>query len=395
MKEASSDKTIDFSIANNGLLHGLMGRAGLLKPGTAFHIIRILIVWLITWFPMFMLSIMEGLAIGDSVRVPFLYDLSVHTRFLFVAPLFLMAELVVEPRIRETVTEFIDSGIVDETDLPRYRESFQRTLNSARSIIAELILFGIVIAFAVMGFRKGVSTGIISWEFVRKGDVITLTPAGWWFAYVGFPVYQFLVLRWLWRLLVWTWYLWRVARLNLRLIPAHPDQAGGLGFLGITQTWFAPFVLGIASVNASVLANKILYEGATLVSFMLEITLFVGVILLVFLGPLLIFSPKMIIAKRRGLLEYATLASSFVRAFDRRWLKGLEIGEEQLLGNADFSAHADLGATYANLRGMRVAPIDLNTVLFFLGAALLPMLPLLLLAFTPEQIFGVIKGILL
>ena len=65
------------------------------------------------------------------------------------------------------------------------------------------------------------------------------------------------------------------------------------------------------------------------------------------------------------------------------------------MGNADFSAHADLGATFANLRGMRPAPIDLNTVLFFLGAALLPMSPLLLLSFTPEQILGVIKGILL
>ena len=71
------------------------------------------------------------------------------------------------------------------------------------------------------------------------------------------------------------------------------------------------------------------------------------------------------------------------------------LAEEQLLGNADYSAHADLGATFTNLRGMKIAPIDLNTVLFFLGAALLPMLPLLLLAFTPEQIFGVIKGIFL
>ena len=255
MKEASSDKTIDFSITNNGLLHGLMGRVGLLRPGTAFLVLRVLIMWLITWFPMLMLSIMEGLAIGDAIRVPFLYDLSIHTRFLFVAPLFLMAELVVGPRINETVTEFIDSGILQEPDLPWYRESFRRTLNSARSIVSELILLGIVIAFAVLGFRQGVSTEVTSWEFFRKGDVITLTPAGWWFAFVGVPVYQFLVLRLLWRLLVWTSYLWRVSRLNLRLIPAHPDQAGGLGFLGITQTCFAPFVLGLASVNAAVLAN--------------------------------------------------------------------------------------------------------------------------------------------
>ena len=395
MKEASPDRNIDFSIGNTGLLYGLMGRAGLLRPGTAFLVIRVLIMWLITWFPMFMLSIMEGLAIGHSVKVPFLYDLSVHTRFLFVAPLFLLADLVMEPRIRETITEFIDSGIVDEADLPWFREAFQRMLKSARSISAELMLLGITIAFAVIGFKIGFPEANTTWEFVRKGDVISLTPAGWWFAYIGVPVYQFLVLRWLWKLLVWTSYLWRVSRHNLRLIPAHPDQAGGLGFLGITQTWFAPFVLGLGSVNSSIFANEILYEGATLLSFIPQITIFVGVILLAFLGPLLIFSPKMIIAKRRGLLEYTTLASSFVSAFDRKWLKGPEIGEEQLLGNTDFSAHADLGAAFTSLRGMKAAPIDLHTLLIFLGAALVPMLPLLLLTFTPKQILEVIKGILL
>ena len=395
MKEPHSEKTRDFSFADDGLLYGLMGRAGLLRPGNAYLLMRVLILWLITWFPMFILSIMEGLAVGRSVNVPFLYDLSVHTRFLFVAPLFLMTDLVIEPRIRESVTEFIDSGIVDETDLPGYRESFHRTLNAAKSTVAELILLGIAVAFAVIGFRTGISVDTTNWEFVRKGDEITLTSAGWWFAYVGLPIYQFLVLRWLWKLLVWISCLWGISRLNLRLIPAHPDQAGGLGFLGITQTWFAPFVLGLAAVNSSIMANEILYEGATLFSFLPEIAIFVGVIRLLFLGPLLIFSPKMIMTKRRGLLEYATLASSFVRAFDKKWLKGPEIGDEQLLGNADFSAHADLAAAFSSLKGMKVAPIDLFTLLMFLGASIIPMLPLILLTFTPKQIFEVVKGILL
>ena len=395
MKETFSDKTTDFSIANYGLLYGLMGRAGLMKPGTSILVIRVLILWLITWFPMLLLSLLEGTTFGPSVGVPFLKDLSIHTRFLFVAPLFLIVEIVMEPRIRETVDEFIDSGIVDENDLPRYRRLFQSTINSVRSIVAELIILGIVIAFAFVGFRKGLSVDITSWEFVQNGGQTILTPAGWWLALVGFPIYQFLVLRWMWRLVVWAWFLWQVSRLNLALIPAHPDQAGGLGFLGITQTWFAPFVLGLAAVNTSVLADKFLHEGANLLSFVPEIALFVGIILLVMLGPLLVFSPKMINAKRRALLEYTTLASRFVQAFDRRWLKGSEIGEEQLLGNTDFSAHADLGATFAGLRAMRPTPIDLPTLLCFLGAALLPMTPLLLLAFTPQQIFGTIKGLLL
>jgi hypothetical protein len=52
-----------------------------------------------------------------------------------------------------------------------------------------------------------------------------------WFVYVSLPVYQFMLFRWLFRIFVWSRFLWQVSRLDLHLVPTHPDRADGLGFV--------------------------------------------------------------------------------------------------------------------------------------------------------------------
>ena len=47
-------------------------------------------------------------------------------------------------------------------------------------------------------------------------------------------MFQFVLARWAFRLIVWGSFLADMARMNLRLTPTHPDLAGGLGFLGRT-----------------------------------------------------------------------------------------------------------------------------------------------------------------
>ncbi len=41
--------------------------------------------------------------VGDSVKVPFLFDADVHARFLLALPLLIVAELVVYQRMRLVV----------------------------------------------------------------------------------------------------------------------------------------------------------------------------------------------------------------------------------------------------------------------------------------------------
>ena len=58
---------------------------------------------------------------------------------------------------------------------------------------------------------------------------VHLTPAGWYSMLVSAPVVQFLGAVVLWRWLLRTIFAFRLSRLNLRLIPSHPDENGGLG----------------------------------------------------------------------------------------------------------------------------------------------------------------------
>jgi hypothetical protein len=328
------------------------------------------------------------------VQVPFLYDFAVHVRFLFVAPLFLLAEVVFGPRVSETIGQFVATGLVEGAELPRFREGVRKSVKLTRSKLAEIVILGIVVAAVALGLQKGFLMEVTSWQVQRTGDDVMLTVAGWWFIYVGVPVYQFLLLRWVWRFFIYDHFLWRVSRLNLQLIPSHADRAGGLGFLGVGQEKFGVFVLAIASIYACVLGEKILYGGASLSSFILNIAIFIGVMLVAFLAPLLVFTPKLTAAKRKGLLEYGALTARHNKRFRQRWI-GSDLTDQDPLGAPDMSSLADLGASYSVVEEMRVVPFGLSTVIFLVGPALVPMLPLLLTTFSPAEILEVLKGIVL
>jgi hypothetical protein len=394
MNEAHPDKAFESSLPTGGLLYGVLSRAGLVKPGVSALLMQVLITWLITWFPLLILSVLERQALGKGVQVPFLYDFAVHVRFLFVAPLFLVADVVFGPRIRETMGQFAATGLVEDAELPRFREGVRQSVKLVRSNLAEIVILGIVVAAVAFGLQKGFLIEVTSWQFERTGNAVALTAAGWWFIYVGIPVYQFLLLRWVWRFLIYDHFLWRVSKFNLQLIPSHADRAGGLGFLGVGQEKFGLFVLAIASVYACVLGEKILYGGASLSSFILNIAIFIGVILVAFLAPLLIFTPKLTAAKRKGLLQYGALTARHNKRFQKRWI-GSDQTDQDPLGAPDMSSLADLGASYSVVEEMRVVPFGLNTVIFLVGPALVPMLPLLLTTFSPAEILEVLKGIAL
>jgi hypothetical protein len=128
MNEAYPDKTSEFSLARGGLLYGVLARAGLIKPGVSALFMQVLITWLITWFPLLIISVLEGRALGKGVQIPFLYDFAAHVRFLFVAPIFLLAEVAFGPRVSETIGQFVATGLVEDVELPRFREGVRKSV---------------------------------------------------------------------------------------------------------------------------------------------------------------------------------------------------------------------------------------------------------------------------
>ena len=94
-----------------------------------------------------------------------------------------------------------------------------------------------------------------------------LTPAGYWQMLVSAPIFQFILLRWYFRFFLWFWFLFRVSRLNLHLIPIHTDRTGGLGFLGASPMAFAPVLIAQGAVLAGLIASRIFYGGQALTDF--------------------------------------------------------------------------------------------------------------------------------
>jgi hypothetical protein len=215
-----------------------------------------------------------------------------------------------------------------------------------------------------------------------------------WYGYVSLPVFQFLLIRWYFRLFIWARFLWQVSRVELSLIPTHPDRLGGLGFLSNTAHAFALLVAAHGALVAGQLANRIFFLGARLPDFKMEIGVMVFFLLAIVFGPLLVFAPQLAQAKRIGLNEYGTLAERYVREFDAKWLHDAVTTDEALVGTADLQSLADLANSYDVVRTMRLAPVTKDAVLQLASAALLPIVPLALTMMPLEELLRQLFGLL-
>src|SRR5262249_21323208 len=97
--------------------------------------------------------------------------------------------------------------------------------------------------------------------YVMPGSPWQLTPAGFWYVLVSIPLLRFIVLRWYLRLFIWFRFLWQISRIKLHLVPAHPDRAAGLAFLGKSAYAFGPILFAQGVMLAGVVAERVLYRG--------------------------------------------------------------------------------------------------------------------------------------
>jgi AcrR family transcriptional regulator len=211
---------------------------------------------------------------------------------------------------------------------------------------------------------------------------------------VSLPIFQFLLCRWYFRIFIWMRFLWQVSRIELSLVPTHPDRIGGLGFLTNMVYAFALLALAHGALLAGVLANRIFFLGASLLHYKVEIAIIVVFMLCLVLGPLLVFAPQLAQAKRTGLREYGTLAERYVRGFDDKWLRGGAPPDEPFVGSGDIQSLADLGNSFEVLRTMRIAPFTKENILHLVVATLAPVVPMALTMMPMEELLKTLAGVL-
>jgi hypothetical protein len=378
------NKPHDFSLVLGGPIFQLFRKAHLEGDHLELLQRRLLIITLVSWLPLLLLTAL-GSSAGTVGRLSFFRDVELHVRFLIALPVLIAAEVIVHLRIRPAVHRFVERRIVLPQDLPRFDSAIESAVRLRNSIPVELGLLLIVYTFGLWLWHTRVAIVAPTW-YALPGSRWNLTPAGYWYVFVSIPIAQFILLRWYLRFFIWFRFLWQVSRIDLNLIPTHPDRCAGLAFLGKSTYAYGPILFAQGAMLAGLVASRVLYRGESLLSFKLQIGGFVVFFVLAILGPLLIFTPKLASAKRKGLADYGLLAQRYVEDFEQKWVLRDHAPSEDLLGSADIQSLADLGNSYAIVSEMRSVPFGLQDITRMAAVTAAPFLPLLLTVFSPEEL---------
>jgi len=310
----------DFSLVLGGPIFQLLRRAHLAGvEGMELVHRRVIGSVLLVWLPLLALCLFRPTT-GYSERVSFFRDFEVHARFLVALPTLIFAELLVNVRIRAAVGRFVEWRIIRPEDMSGFRQAIQSALKIRNSLYVELALLVFVYISGLWLWNDRVVLPEPTW-YAFGGSRWALAPAGYWYVFVSIPVFQFILLRWYMRFFIWFRFLWQVNRLNLNLIPTHPDRCGGLGFVGKSSYAFGPILFAQGAILAGIVAGRVVYGGENLLSFKLQIAGFIAFFVVAVLAPLLMFVPRMARTKRKGLADYGLFAQRYVQSFDHKWIE--------------------------------------------------------------------------
>lgn len=384
----------DFSLVLGGPLYQMLRRARLTDDALLLQRRRIVVIALFAWLPLLLLSAAGGELLGGTVAVPFLLDVDVHVKFLVAVPLLIAAELVVHQRMRALLVTFRERRLIPDGANDRLEAAVASAYRWRNSVLAEVLLIVLVYGVGVMiVWRQYTALDAATWYATPTLEGSRLTLAGLWYGYASLPVFQFLLCRWYFRIFIWARLLWQVSRIPLKLVPTHPDRVGGLGFLAATTYAFIPLLMAHGALLAGNLANQIFHAGATFTQFRLEVLLLAMFMVLLVVGPLLVFTPQLAAARRAGLREYGTLAHGYVRDFDAKWMRGGSAGEP-MLGSGDIQSLADLGNSYGVIQDMRIVPVTRQAMVQLAVATVAPLVPLVLTLMPLEELLRKLLGIL-
>src|SRR3982751_6800268 len=380
---AEKNQIEEFSLVLGGPLYQLLRRSKLNQASFGSLGWRIAGITALGWLPRAPLTMIGGRFAG-GVPVPFLYDVEVHARLLFSVPLMILAELVVHVRMRAIAAQFVERHIITRDARPAFDAVLASAVRLRNALAPEIAILALVLLAGPLVWRGALPLRSKTWYGTAGGACSGPTPAGRWYAFISVPVFQFILLRWYYRIFIWCRFLRQVSRLNLNLVPLHPDRCCGLGFLGNVATAFAPLLVAHSGLVAGFIANRIVHEGSTLPAYRFELVGMAGFLLMIVLGPLCVFVPKLNAARLAGLRTYGRLASDYVVGFAEKWTRGGAPESETLLGSSDIQSMADLDSSFAIIKEMKIVPFGKEAIVRFIVIIALPLAPLVLTMFSVE-----------
>jgi hypothetical protein len=360
---ATTQSLDELHFGEGGLLRRFEGLAHLTSA-------RAQIVWAIalTWLPVVLLGVGTQLITGRPeplLRLP-----SVHVRLLVAAPLFLLSDQEFPRLCHRTLRQLLAQSFVPDAAMPRFDRLLMSATRFADSPLPETLL-----AMLAIGLGIGALAGVVPVSGVPR--TLGRSPAQIWYTMTDWPFYQFLFWRSLWRWLIWARILFGLSRIDLALVPAHPDRRAGIAFLRLPSIGYCTMLLfAISSVVCAEHGARFSF-GMTLASYKPLLAIFAAVGALIAVGPLLFFVPQLTYARRDGRTELSDLATDLSRRVHQRAMKerNLRPGDDGYETERLTEATAIFQQSTDTLSLLLV---DRGDVVLLLIATVLPVVPVVL-----------------
>jgi hypothetical protein len=331
---------------------------------------RAVFLALLTWLPIVLWATATRRLWNDGTGEQLLQHYGVHVRCLVVIPLLVLAEGALHQASRRIVSQLIGGGLIGAATRDRF-DALLRDMRRVRDTsIPWVFVLGAAIAWSLTD-NPSLREDAMAWAVGPDG---ALGFGGWWSAYVVRPIFLALLLGWLWRIVLVACWFWRLGKLDLSLVPTHPDRTGGLAFVEKLPGAFAMVAFALSAMIASRWAHEIVHHAAALDSFKVPAAAFLGLWSLCMLLPLLALAPALMAARGRAIPAYAALVGEQGRLVHRRWILRELVADTPILDAPEIGPVADAATMYEAVKRMRVVPIGKGTIVTILVPIALPLL---------------------
>ncbi|MDX2089826.1 MAG: hypothetical protein SFX73_18360 [Kofleriaceae bacterium] len=355
------------SLGEGGLMRRLEALCHLTRPTR-----QILTAVALPWLPVVLLGKLNEHQLG--YRIALLHDPAMHVRLLIATPVLLVLDYVFPKTCRYALAQLLRHGVIPRATRPR----FEATMRSARRLgdwwLPEILLIVGALAISIASVLE-----LVPLARLRAGR----SEAQIWYALVALPLFEFLLLRSLWRWLIWVYVVVSLARMELDLEPTHPDRRGGIAFLRLPSLSYASLLLfAMSSVLCAELNNRF-SSATTVMGFAPMLLSFALIATLVAFGPLLLFVPKLARAKRDGLANLGSTAAGAGRWFRDRWQ---DPADADVVTTNYIQSMASVVTTYREtVAQLHLILFEKYDLILVLAAALGPVLPVMMVRIPPED----------
>ena len=366
-KPRSADEDFDL-LRNDALIR--WQRVLHIAPKEGLGVVRRAISFaLLTWLPLVVWAWMKHSLIDADSGEPLLAHFGIHVRCLVAIPLFILAEAMSYKVIGQIVGQFRASGAVAEDKYPAFLTVLKDVARLRDSSLPWIFVISLTIAWT-LGSPLDTDTHEMSWAMTSGSFGF----GAWWFLYVARPVFLLLLLGWLWRIALIILLFHRLSRMELSLVPTHPDRTGGLGFVKKLPSALFLVTLAVSSVIASRWMHEVVYHEQSLAALKLPFAAFVVLWSTLLLSPLLMLAPRISAMKRQALLQYGALIGKQGRLVHQRWILGKSVPQNELLEAPELGPVADTATIYEAVKKISPLPVGKTTILMLLVPIFLPML---------------------